>query len=390
MKKCPLVVVLLLSSMALAAGNFQHFLERISSLPPEFRQPVADSFTRSCKAFPLVEDDSIVYFIYTGAAGKVSIAGDATQWNPGEEFIQIQGTTFRYLRRCYRADTRLDYKFVIDGKEWMLDPHNSDTCRGGFGPNSELRMGLCIRPPETSYYPDIPHGKLLETEIHSEFLNNTRSIRIYLPPLYASTGDVYPVILFHDGLDYINLGSARNILDYLIAHNMIQAVIAVFVPAVDRDPEYAGAKIDRFTSFITEELMPYIDKSYNTSKDPAKRATIGASNGGNIALYLGVKKPGMFGRIAAQSANVIPAITSALSHGKKMKLDFYIDIGTYDIHELIPMVHNLAALLKARGYSYTFREINEGHSWGNWKEHLRIPLMQFFPCNVTMPELKGK
>jgi enterochelin esterase-like enzyme len=388
MRKSILVLMFILTSFLAGAQAFQRFLNRINSLPMDQRQAVADSFISTCKAFPLVENDSIVYFIYTGSAKKVAIAGDATQWNPGEKFTMIQGTSFFYLSRCYRADTRLDYKFIIDDKDWMLDPRNPDTCRGGFGSNSELRMGGCKRPPETSYYNDIPHGKLLETEIHSDILNNTRNVRIYLPPLYTYTGESYPLILFHDGLDYLNLGSAQNILDYLIAHKMIQPVIAVFVPAIDRDPEYSGARIDNFTSFITEELMPYIDKSYNTSKDPEKRATAGVSNGGNIALYLGVKKPEVFGRIAAQSSNVIPSITSALSNGKRLKLDFYLDIGTYDIHELIPMVRNLASLLKSRGYSYTFREINEGHSWGNWKEHLRIPLMQFFPCCGTNAGLK--
>ncbi len=249
---------------------------------------------------------------------------------------------------------------------------------GGFGPNSELRMGVNTRPVETIFDPNIPHGIIEDTVFHSNVLNNSRQVKVYLPPSYPSAAE-YPVILFHDGPEYISLAAANNVLDYLIAHKMINPVIAVFVPPVDRQPEYAGTKIDLFTSFITTELMPVIDKKYRTSKDPMKRATLGASDGGNIALYLGVNKPEVFGRIAAQSSDVIPAITSVLQNGTKLNLDFYLDIGTYDIAQLIPMVHALASLLQLKGYSCSFREIHEGHSWGNWKEHLRLPLMQFFP-----------
>ena len=379
MRKSILIPIFSLTALMAGAQSFQHFLDRINSLPQPGRQAVADSFTSICPAFPFIENDSFAHFIYTGAVSSVAMAGDATHWNPDQNFSLIQGTTFWYLTKLYPADARLDYKLVTDGRNWILDPRNPKTCMGGFGPNSELRMGSNIKPPETSYYSDIPHGTIIDTIFHSSILENTRVMKIYLPPSYPATAVEYPVILFNDGPDYLNLSSANNILDYLISHKMIKPVIALFIPPVDRDPEYAGAKIDLFTSFIADELMPFIDRRYKTSRDPMKRAVIGASNGGNIALYLGLNKPGIFGKLAAQSSNVIPAIDSSLRYGPKLDLAFYTDIGTYDIPELIPLVHNLAALLQAKGYSNTFSEIHEGHSWGNWKEHLRVPLMQFFP-----------
>ena len=348
------------------AQGFQHFLDRINSLPSGERQVVADSFINTCKAFPYVENDSVVHFIYTGTEGSVEMAGDATQWNPNQNLNIIQGTNFWYLTKVYEADARLDYKYVTGGSNWILDPRNPKTCMGGFGPNSELRMGGNIPPPGVQYYPDIPHGTLKDTIFHSNILNNTRQIRVYLPPAYPAATE-YPVILFHDGLEYISLAGANNTLDYLIAHKMINPVIAVFIPPVDRQPEYAGTKIDLFTSFITTELMPYIDRNYRTCKDPMKRATRGASDGGNIALYLGVKNPQCFGRIAAQSSDVINSISSALENGPKLKLDFYLDSGTYDIAILIPMVHELANLLRSKGYTFSFHEIHEGHSWGTGK-----------------------
>jgi enterochelin esterase-like enzyme len=209
-------------------------------------------------------------------------------------------------------------------------------------------------------------------------LGNSRTVKIYLPPGYSAGGIRYPVIVFHDGLEYITLANACIVLDNMIATRQIRPVIAVFVPPVNREPEYAENKKDLFVSFITRELMPAIDLKYHTSRDPRDRATIGISNGGNIALYLGVMHPECFGKIAAFSSNVIPEITEKVSGSGTMDLQFYLDMGTYDINRLIPMVDDLARLLKGKGYSVTYYKWHEGHSWGSWKEHLGLALKQFF------------
>lgn len=379
MKSRPLLLLITFFWItSLGAQTFQAFMIRIQSLPIYERQAVADSFLNTVSAFPIIEYDTLVHFIYTGDAQSVSIAGDQTQWSPSLNLMRIEGTTFWSLSTHYERDARLDYKIVLNNSNWILDPRNPNTCTGGYGPNSELRMPFDPVPPEISYYADIPHGSVHDTLCHSTALNNNRTMKIYLPPNYPEAGKKYPVILFHDGPEYLSLGATANILDYLIANGSIKPVIALFVPPVDRNAEYAGTKKDLFISFIADELMPAIDGGYATTSDPQQRATVGASNGGNIALYLGVKHPELFGCIAAQSSNVIPSISDALLTGPLLPLNFYLDIGTYDIGVLIPMVHNLDSILTLRQYPHQMLDIHQGHSWGNWKEHLKIPLIRFF------------
>jgi enterochelin esterase family protein len=385
--KAVILFFLLIHGFSSKAQTFQNFLDRINSLPETERQAVADSFMNTGISIPFIEYDTVVHYIYNAKAQSVSMAGDATGWNPNQPFINISGCNFWYLTTYYENDARLDYKLVINTNNWILDPRNPNTCIGGYGPNSELRMPACLVPPEISYYNNIPHGTIRDTTFHSNNLGNNRSVKIYLPYGYPSGRESYPLILFHDGLEYVGLCKAKNTLDYLIANHLMVPVIAIFVPPVDRTEEYAGSKKDLFTSFIATELMPEIDSKYKTSKDPSQRAMDGASNGGNIALYIGIKHPELFGKIAAQSSNVISDITSTISSGPKLNLSFYLDIGTYDISELIPMVHNFKDLLQEKGYSYTFHEWHEGHSWGNWKEHLRYPLMQFFPYTSGLNEI---
>jgi enterochelin esterase family protein len=156
-------------------------------------------------------------------------------------------------------------------------------------------------------------------------------------------------------------------------------LIAVFVPPIDRQNEYAGNKKDLFTTFIISELFPVIDKKYSTSKDPQKRATFGISDGGNIALYIGANSPESFGKVAAMSSDVQLEISTKMKRSSKMNLEFYLDMGTYDLPELIPMVNDFTRILKDKHYSYQYYHWHEGHSWENWRTHLSYPLRQFFP-----------
>lgn len=379
-------MLLLLAAFSGFGQSFQSFINRLNTLPVNERQAVADSFLNAGHSFPYCEYDTLVHFIYTADATTVAIAGDQTGWNPLLVLTRITGTTFWYYTAHYPADARLDYKFVINGSNWILDPRNPHTCTGGFGPNSELGMPGYVHPPEIDFYNNIPHGTIKDTTFHSNILENSRPVRIYLPPGYPSGLKAYPVILFHDGPEYISLGSTNNILDYLISEHQIAPVIGIFVPPVDRTAEYAGNKIDNFTQFIITELMPVIDAGYKTNRDPARRAMCGASDGGNISLYIGMKHPEQFGKISAQSSDVITAISQTLANGPKLNLEFHLDIGKYDITVLIPMVNNLIQILTDKNYILSHYQWNEGHSWGNWKGHLRLPLLQFFPISSGLNE----
>jgi hypothetical protein len=97
-----------------------------------------------------------------------------------------------------------------------------------------------------------------------------------------------------------------------------------------------------------------------------------------------MKHPETFGKIAAQSSNVEGVISATYQYGSKMDLALYMDVGTYDISVLIPLVRNFIEILKDKGYVYQYHEWHEGHSWGNWKGHLSLPLKQFFPYPAGM------
>lgn len=373
-----LLLALFLTCTAVIAQDFNDMLDKISQSSDSLtKKAVIDSFMQKNQVFPLTSNNECI-FIFRSNAQRIIVTGDHTQWSQrGDTMQRIAGTDLHYVKKNFPSDARIDYKF-INGTNWILDPKNPLTCPGGFGPNSELRMPGYPEQPELIGNTDIPRGTIVDTTFRSNALNNSRAIKVYVPPGY-SQAQQYPVILFHDGIDYVNLAKAPAIIDRLIFMNRIHPIIAVFVPAVNRTPEYAGNSIVQFEKFISGEIMNWVDTRFSTIRNPEYRAVAGASNGGNIALYCALKSPQVFGKVAAHSSNVISIIMNGYDVYPSLPISVYADIGTYDIPQLIPMVKQFKQVLDKRGYIHKYKEINEGHSWGNWKAHMNEYLEFFFP-----------
>ncbi len=375
-----LFIYLLMYLTSAPGQTFQDFLNRVHAAPDSLKPAIVDSFMNAVPSFPYIEQDTLVHFIFRGNVSSVTVPGDANGWDMNAfSMTHLSGTDMWYVTATFESDARLDYKFVLNGTYWILDPLNPFQMSGGFGPNSELRMPLYVPPPEIQYYPGIPHGSLFDTLFYSAELGNSRHVKVYTPPRYTTTSDSFGVIVFHDGLEYLSLANARNILDDLIWKKRIQPIIAVFVPPVNREAEYAGSQKAAFASFLVHHIMAWVDATYRTRHHPEYRATLGASNGGNIALYLGLYYSTTFGNIAAQSSNVQATIADGYHYGPQLNLRFYLDLGSYDIPVLIPLVNHFVQILQQRGYPYRFHLYHEGHSWGNWRAHVDNALEMFFP-----------
>jgi enterochelin esterase-like enzyme len=373
---------------ALYGLQFQAYLNRINALPEAQRQAVVDSFMAAVPAFPFTEQDSFAYFIYQGEADEMTVPGDANGWDTDAfPMTRIAGTDFWYCARTFEPDARLDYKFVKNGSTWLLDPLNPNKVTGGFGDNSELAMPAYVQPPEINYYPDIPHGALFDTTFESIILENTRRIRVYTPPGYdQAVNDSFPLILFHDGSEYITLGSAVNVLDYLIAEKRIRPVIAVFVPPVNRDEEYAGSRLYDYILFIADEVVSFIDKHFRALRDGSYWAMTGPSYGGLISTQICYEYPEIFGLCASYSPSYWANnrhVYNTVVDGPVEAIKFYLDWGSYETtikNDAVTMRDHLIE----KGYDIQWNEWHEGHSWGSWRAHIDNALEYFFPWDSAL------
>ena len=374
------ILFLLLLLNSAYGQTFSDFIDKVNATAVEQRDAVVDSFIAAQESFPLIETDSLVYFIYQGGGSKITIPCDANLWSPNDyPMTRLSTTDLWYLGKKFEPDARLEYCFSVDEIAWILDDLNANISQYGYEERSVLEMPKYVPPQEILYDETIPHGNLIDDEISSSILGNTRPICIYTPPGYEASGEKYPLIMFNDGGAYLYSACANNILDYLIARKQIRPVIALFVPAIKRTAEYAGGLKDEFALFIVNELLPYIDHQFRTYTNAGNRAVMGASDGGIISLFIGLTHPQAFANVGIQSSLVDGYQLADFPDYRSKEMKIYLDVGTYDRDIYVAAARDLVSLLAQKEYAYEYHEYHEGHTFGNWRAHLDDALKFFFP-----------
>jgi enterochelin esterase family protein len=380
------IILILIAPVLSAQSQFQQFINYVNSLPdPSAKTAAVDSFMVYARTvgIPFIED-STANFIYRGSAASSSIAGDFNDWSPSSwPMTNLSQTNFWYRSVIFELDARLDYKFVLNGGTWILDPENPRTCEGGYGPNSELAMPLYVQPWEIVYRPSVQQGIVLNRTIYSPTVGSNYQLNIYLPPGYDSlSAQTYPAVYFQDGTEYINLGKAVNVLNNLIDSGKIQPVIAVFVKPNNRNEEYAGSLRNQYRLFFVNELVPYMDSEYKTRQAANQRLVLGDSFGGNISALISYNHPEVFGLCGLHSAAFWPNNYEAYSlilSGPVKNIAWNAIWGTYE--PLYPNMRAFRDSLISYGYNIEWLERPEGHSWGLWRASVDRILEYFFPGN---------
>ena len=344
----------------------------------EQRMALIDNFfaAHSPEDFPIVEDTTC-YFFFRGK-GAQAVVGDFNQWNPqADPFISVSNTDLFYVVKHFPLNARLDYKLIVDGK-WILDPFNSRTVWGGFGPNSELMMPQYQFPSEIKPRAGIQQGKVIAWSFRSAVLNNTRQIWVYLPWTYARyPRKRFPVLYVQDGGEYIRLANMITILNKLIAQQRIEPIITVFINPVDRQNEYWFNP--DYVKMLKEELIPAVDSTWRTLSHPQHRGIMGASLGGTMSFFIALNHQ-LFAKVASQSGALGIAnkrIFSLFQQTRIPPLTIYLDWGMFEKGQR--EVHQkFQKLLEQQGHTVFVKEHPEGHSWGNWRAHIDDILITFW------------
>ncbi|GJQ64737.1 MAG: hypothetical protein SCALA702_37900 [Melioribacteraceae bacterium] len=385
-----LILLIFITGAANAQGRFQSFLEHVVSLTSnDARVAAVDSFMvyAQGEGIPFIDNDTANY-LYRGNVSTVHLAGDMNGWSAtGDKFSRLIGTNLFFLRKEYEMNARLDYKIVINGGNWILDPLNPNTCSGGYGPNSELAMPEYVQPDEINYKQGIDYGSMESFVFDGTTLNRNYNVNVYLPNSYLSSGMDYPTVYFQDGGDYVNLAYVKNILDNLIYENKINPVIAVFVTPTNRNDEYAGDNRFLYAETFATELVPEIDSIYRTIKSPASRLVMGDSFGGNISAIISWEYPEIFANCGLHSGAFWPnnyEIYNTIISNDKKDIKYYSVWGTYE--GLFTNMRSFRQQLISKGYEFGWNEYPEGHSWGLWRATTDEILEYFFPYSPTSVE----
>ncbi len=354
-------------------------LATVGIADPAQRTTALNSFWSNLQAagqVPYAQDGQVA-FLYRGNVGSTSWPGDFNGWNPSAsswQGTQFAGTDLWILEKSFPSDARLDYKVVLNGSTWILDPANPLQMWGGFGPNNELRMPDYVFPQETVRTAGVPQG-IITGNITTASTNLGYSVnyRVYTPAGYAAEQlSNLPVVYVTDGHEYAadHLGSMIVVLDNLIDSGALQPTMAVFIDPRDpisgqnrRAQQYTGNA--SFASFVADELVPLVDGAYRTDARASSRTILGTSLGGVNSAYFGATRSDVFENIAIQSPSNFSSIFNLYAtQSLQEQVDLFVTAGT--IGDGSGGV-NFTNLLNTHNYDYSFVQTNEGHSWGNWR-----------------------
>jgi enterochelin esterase family protein len=211
----------------------------------------------------------------------------------------------------------------------------------------------------------------------------TRTVWTYVPAQHVHR-TAAPFIVVQDGYGY--LSRLPRVLDNLIAARRVPAMVAVLIDSGGGDAQGSqrGLEYDtlsgRYSDFVETEVLPRVQKEYGLvlTGDPEGRATMGASSGAAAAFTMAWFHPERYRRVLSYSGTFVnqqspPSAKTPrgaweyhdhiIAEADRKPLRIWMEVGEKDLHHDDPEEswHNwplantrMAAVLKAKGYSYRF------------------------------------
>ena len=244
-----------------------------------------------------------------------------------------------------------------------------------------------------------------EINVRSESMNRDIPVTVITPDGYEQ-GSEYPVIYLLHGYSDNNKGWAKK----GVTGGLADLYDIVFVlPDGGFDSWYFDSTFTpeyKYETFVSSELISYIDSNYKTIKDRSARAITGLSMGGHGALFLAIRHQNVFGSAGSTSGgvdirpfpqnwNIATRIGSIeeypenwenntvinLTHLLKPEsLNLIIDCGTEDFFYEVNC--NLHDKLMKEGIPHEFYTRPGSHNWGYWLNSIKFQVLYFNECFI--------
>jgi enterochelin esterase-like enzyme len=235
----------------------------------------------------------------------------------------------------------------------------------------------------------------------SEILGNERTVTVYLPPGYRRSKRRYPVLYMQDGQNIFDAATAAFGIEWcvdetaesLIERRRIEPLIVVGIDNTpDRKIEYSApigrnrGHADSYGRFLVEELKPFIDRTYRTSRDGT--AIAGSSLGANVALYVASRYPQLFTGCAAfspaiwwQGDGLVREVAAGVG-AERIAVFVGTDEGPNPKarRHYVQGARRLVRALRAEGLAVRYREVRGGgHNEADWARQVPAMLRHLFP-----------
>lgn len=247
----------------------------------------------------------------------------------------------------------------------------------------------------------------------SRVLKATRDVTVYLPPEYEEDGErAYPLLILQDGQNLFDPETSfvrgqtwrvAETADAVIRAGEVEPVViagvanggekrlAEFTPS--RDWKMGGGDAGRYGEMVTEELLPFLRSAYRVTRDPAQTGIGGSSLGGLVSLWLGLREPSIFGKLAVLSPSVwwnhryIVSYVNDRAPELARRPKIWLDVGDAEGRRTLADVELLDARLKVHGWrqgvDLHFERVRGGaHNEASWAERVGPMLRFLFPAEA--------
>ena len=292
--------------------------------------------------------------------------------------------------------SRVEYQFeVVRGgvrEQYLNDPLNPRLAHGPFGSQSVAAASGYVVPSWTLPDPEARPGTIDSISLRSKALRREQWVRLYRPARFREVRR-YPLLIVHDGDDYLNYAAAKTVLDNLIHRGEVAPLVAAFIPPGNRLVEYANHA--PHARVVARELVPYLTEELPLIDLPDGRCLMGSSFGGVASLSTAVRYPSVFGSLLLQSGSFVFTDIGA-EHGGGPVFDpvvkfvngyrarprvvadrIYQTCGIYE--PLITPNRSMVSTFRDTGMEVRYVEARDGHNWENWRDRLRDALTWIFP-----------
>jgi enterochelin esterase family protein len=290
--------------------------------------------------------------------------------------------------------SRVEYQLEVargDDRWRTNDPLNPRLAHSPVGSSSVCYAHGYEVPEWTQPDPDSRVGTIKDFVVRSRALRRDCTVQIYLPARFTPTGR-YPLLVVHDGRDFIEYAAAKTVLDNLIHRLDVAEIVVAFTSPGDRLVEYANSSAH--ARFVTTELIPQLEEELPLVGREG-RCLMGSSFGAVAALSTAYRYPDAYGSLLLQSGSfvftdigsdhgggpvfdpVVKFVNRYRAKPRHVADRVFVSCGVYE--PLIVPNRSMVPTFEAAGMTVRFVEARDGHSWENWRDRLRDGLSWIFP-----------
>jgi enterochelin esterase family protein len=342
------------------------------------------------RTLPLIEPGA-ASFLWLGQAETVALRHFMSLPHGPFPFERI-GEDLWHLRLAVPDRARFEYKIDIGrngGGEWINDPLNPEFATDPFGSNSVCRTWGYEAPDWALPDPEAAPGTIERSGVASRAFGGERPLGVYLPPAHDPARP-YPLVVVHDGFDYVDHAALHTVLDNLIHRGDVPPLIAALTQSPDRTTEYVDDP--RHATFLADELLPALAARHAIATEPARRVLMGASLGAVASLSTAERAAHAFGGLVLKSGSFVVdrrklatrgdvfrrvnEFVEGLGEAERMTRRAYVACGRYE--GLASENRQIAAFLRQTGVRTRYAEPKDAHHWQNWRDQTRDALIWCF------------